>query len=221
MLKKSWLIVFSILLISCGKDAVQPDLGWDYYPLSRSTYRIYDVSLTTYVDTVETIESFQLRETITDSVLNGNEVSYLMRIERREDGQSQWRSIESIRVRRTMQILDYRENNKSFIKLSFPVKVGKVWDGNTLNQDSEALYSFENMTSEIPFDESNHIKVVISDLPPNIVEQDQRYEIYAQGIGLVERSFTQIQFCTQGCSGANEPEDGTILFQRLIEHGAL
>lgn len=196
-----------------------PDAGLDYFPVSPKVYRIYEVEETTYVNRIETVDTYLLREYVFDSLLNGQEKTYLMRIERFNSVSEIWESIESIAIRRTNQMVEYRAGNVPFVKLTFPVRSGRTWDGNALNTDSEAIYSYENLDDETPFDNSEHIKVVISDLPANIVEQDQRSEVYAQGIGLVERDFVQILFCQQGCSFVNEPEDGTILSQRLIEYG--
>lgn len=218
MLKKNWLVLFSVLLLSCDREEIA-ELGHNFFPLDPAIYRIYDVTETTYVSGEESTETYQIRESISDSLNTTGEWVYVLLLERREDETGSWRSIETVSVRRTNHILDYREQNQSFIKLSFPVKNGRFWNGNALNDDQDMTYSYDDLGNSVPFDQSEHIKVIISDLPANIVEQDERFEIYAKGIGLVERDFKQIQFCQQGCSGVNEPEDGTILYQRLVDYG--
>ena len=218
MLKKSWLVLFSLLILSCNREEIA-DLGLDYFPIDSSLFRVYDVVETTYVNGVENIENYQLRESISDQI-EINVTSYVLLIERRDDPSENWRSIETIAIRRTNRILEYREGNKSFLKLSFPVSDGRIWDGNANNDDTEAIYIYYGLDQEIPFNNNEHIKVIISDLPANIVEQDERFEIYGKGIGLVERDFKQITFCQQDCSGINEPQDGAILNQRLIEYGS-
>ena len=217
MLKKNWLLLFSILF-SCGKESFVPNAGYDYYPLSESTYRIYDVSETTYVSKIETVEIYQIRESF---AFNEEDNTGILTIERRPDDTENWQSIESVAVRKTAQILEYRANNHPLVKLSFPVNSGAEWDGNVLNNDDEFIYAYADVMNEHTFGSTEHIKVVIGDLPANIVERDERYEIYAQNVGLVERNFIQLQICQQECTGINEPEDGTILSQRLIELGEI
>lgn len=216
-MQKSVLLLFSVLLFSCGKDSVLPDLGLDYYPIELGSYRIYDVEETTYLNKVPTSESYQLRESFIEEIMTEGELSYLLRIERRNTTDDPWLSIKSVYIRQSNFILEYRENNVSNIAMSYPVKVGRTWDGNGLNSDAEVVYRYEEgMADNFEVDQ---VKVVIRDLPPNIVEQDQRYEIFGRGTGLIERNFTTIEYCQSGCSGVNEPDNGVILVQQLVEYG--
>lgn len=221
MLIRSCFLLFSAFVISCGSDGEVPDLGLDYYPIDFNSYRIYDVMETTYVNKVETIENYQLRESITDAITNGENTTYLLTVERREDALDIWESIEIISVVKSNQSVRITRNNQSIINLSFPIRIGREWDGNGNNLELEQFYRYEEADEASLFSDAEHVQVVISELPPNIVEQDERFEVYARGIGLVERDYTQIQFCQQGCNSENERENGVILFQRLIEYGAL
>ena len=222
MQKKFWLLLFSTsTVISCSDDAEFFPLGHDYFPITIGDYRVYEVSETSYVDKIETIDNYQLRESFYDSIESENEVTFLMRVQRRNSDQDNWVSIENITVRQTESNLEYREGNMSFVKMSYPVLTNRSWDGNAQNQNSEQVYRYEELGSnDFTFESTDHIKVIISDLPANIVEQDERFEIYAQGIGLVERNFIEIDFCQSNCDGeVNLRENGRILNQRLIEYG--
>ena len=222
MQKKFWLLLFSTsAVISCSDDAEDFPLGHDYFPITIGDYRVYEVSETSYVDKIETIDSYQLRESFYDSIESENEVTFLMRVQRRNSDQDNWVSIENITVRQTESNLEYREGNMSFVKMSYPVLTNRSWDGNAQNQNSEQVYRYEELGSnDFTFESTDHIKVIISDLPANIVEQDERFEIYAQGIGLVERNFIEIDFYQSNCDGeVNLRENGRILNQRLIEYG--
>jgi hypothetical protein len=212
MRKSAWLL-FSILLLSCNKEGAVPDLGHDYFPIELGAYRVYDVQETTYVNKVGTTENYQLRERITEQVGQG----FLVLIERREDDDDFWVAVESIYIRQTPYVLEYRQDNVSYVAMSYPVKVGREWNGNALNNEPRATYRYES--EELAGFEEEQIKVVISDLPPNIVERDQRSEVYARGIGLIYRGFNVIEFCQSSCEGVNQPENGRILTQQLIEYG--
>ena len=196
-------------------------LGLDYFPINRGEYRTYDVIETSYVDKIESVDKYQLRESFYDSIESEDEVTFLMRIERRNTDVDNWKSIEIIAIRQTNSNLEYQENNTSLVKMSYPVQVDRTWDGNAQNENSEQLYRYEQLgESDFTFENSDHIKMIISDLPGNIVEQDERFEIYALGIGLVERNFIEINFCQSSCDNAvNLRENGRILSQRLIEYG--
>ena len=217
MRKNSWLLISLFICLSCGKESATPELGLDYYPIEIGLYRIYDVEETTYLNKVPTTETYQLRETI---VLPGTqeETSFILRIEQRANSSESWESIKSVYLYQTNHILEYRDDNISKVAMSYPVRVGRTWDGNALNNDPEQLYRYD-LGSNNGF-EVDQIKVILRNLPPNIVEQDQRYEIYGKGIGLIERKFNSIEFCQSGCDGEiNVPENGVILTQVLVEYG--
>ena len=225
MWRKKNLLLFSFCLFGCDKNSLTPDLGWSYFPIEFDTYRVYEVSETTYFNLESSTETYELRESFTDKIVSQNDTTYLKKVERRENEQDYWRSVETIGIRRSEFFLEVIRNNKSIINMSFPVKVGRSWDGNGNNIENEQIFRFEEIDddffSDLNQSDVNYIKVVLSQLPPNIVEQDERHEVYAEGIGLVERSLEQIEFCQSGCPTGSTPENGFVLFQRLKEYGQL
>lgn len=237
MRKSLWLLLFS--LGACTSDPVTPDLGLDYFPIVFGDYRIYEVSETTYVDKVATSDEYQLRESFADMVQDeGGETIYLLKIERREGEQDAWQSIETVGIRQTNQYLEYRQDNRAFIVMTYPINFCRKndlsqllglnggscneWDGNIQNEDIPEFHHYRKLDDgDFTFGGGDHIKLILSDFPANIVKRDNRHEIYARGIGLVERSFDQVDFCfDESCSGTNEIQDGIILLQRLIEYGS-
>lgn len=212
MPKKHWLLLFSALwLLSCSGESPVPDKGWGYFPLDEGLYRIYDVTETVYNSQEETVSEYQLRERIA----NGQEAEAvkLMVIERRETDQEPWVAVQSVHVRRTNHMLEYREDNVPFVKLIFPLRTGREWDGNALNDDVEMTYSYASEGTP------DQMRLVISDLPENFVRADTRYEIYEDGVGMRSRYYEVVDYC-QGCAEAFVPENGRILVQELIEYGA-
>jgi hypothetical protein len=222
MRRIKWLIIIAVLA-GCSTEDNSKTQGKDFFPVEQGLYRVYDVEETVWVSKVETTETYQLRERMVGFFETGGQVTYQMVIDRRDTELDDWVPGPQIGIRFTNRYLDYRENNVSYIKLSFPVKAGREWDGNALNSDFTHVYYYANLGSEDgPFDGADHIKVVISDIPANFVLDDRRFEIYARGIGLVERNFTELTFCQSGgCLDPQEIQDGRILLQRLIEYGQL
>lgn len=235
MQKSLWLLAFS--LFACTSDPISPDLGLGYYPIALGDYRIYDVNETTYVDKVAATEQYQQRESFYEVIETAGQITYILRIERRENEMAPWASVKTVKVRQTNQFLEYHEDNQSFIRMTYPIKFCKEddqnrltglggaecaeWDGNVENQRDPEFHHYRILESgDFTFGETDHIKLVLSDFPANIVKRDQRYEIYASGVGLVERSYDQVEFCISGCSGTDEIQDGSVLLQRLIEYGS-
>jgi hypothetical protein len=221
MRRIKWLIILGVLA-GCRTEDNSKTQGKDFFPVELGLYRMYDVEETVWVSKVESTENYQLRERMIGFFESGGQRTYQMVIDRRESGLDEWVPGAQVGLRVTDRYLDYRQNNVSYVKLSFPVKAGREWDGNALNSDFSQVYRYASLgVEDEPFDGSDHIKVVISDIPANFVLDDRRFEIYARGIGLVERNFIELTFCQSGCSGPQEIQDGRILVQRLIEHGQL
>ncbi len=212
-----------LLLISCHEQRVAKPraLGKDFYPIEIGQYRIYDVEEIQYkligFDTIQ----YQLRETFFDSIVSLDQVSYLIKRDRRDNHGDVWVSDSVWVATPTKHILSINENNIPFIKLTFPVKVGAEWDGNSLNSKGEGTYYYQSLSEAIidSIAVEDHIRLIIEDIPRNIVNQDERSEIYARGIGLVQKKYLTLGFCAVNCTPLGEIQAGRFLNQILIEIG--
>jgi hypothetical protein len=53
-----------------------------------------------------------------------------------------------------------------------------------------------------------------------IVFEDRREEVYARGAGLIQKTITQLHYCTaDDCRGQMIIESGTVYKQEIIEYG--
>ena len=219
------LFVVFFLQISCNETKeVGPDtLGLDYYPLKVGQYRIYDVEEIQYLVTGFDTARFQLRETIFDSIVSTDRTTYLIRRDSRLNAMDNWKSDSIWSVTRAFNYLAITENNIPFIKLTFPVSAGRQWDGNGLNSRSTLTYYYQAIQNPIidSLDTDKHIRVIIEDIEENVTGVDLRSEVYAEGIGLVEKDYLTQTKCTSGDCGADLGEviGGRSLRQTLIEAG--
>ncbi|MEP1095773.1 MAG: hypothetical protein ABJG78_11730 [Cyclobacteriaceae bacterium] len=216
------LAVFTIL-ISCNQqlEVTNETLGYDYYPIVLGQYRIYDVEEIDYKLSGFDTMHYQLRETIFDSLVSPDQTSYLIRRDKRGDVTEKWKSDSVWTATLTSNYLAISENSVPFMKLTFPVELGREWNGNSLNTKPEITYYYQPATEAI-IDSvvlDDHIRLIIEDIEPNIVSQDERSEVYARGIGLVQKHYLTLQFCTADCNEIGEIEAGRFLSQILIEAG--
>lgn len=221
---KQVLFFFSLaFLFSCNeKKEIGPEvLGYDFYPIAIGQYRIYEVEEIQYKLSGFDTSSFQLRETLFDSIVSSDQTTYLIRRDKRDDPSLEWKSDSVWTVTRTQNFLSVSENSIPFIKLTFPVKDGKEWDGNSLNAKGNVGYYYQPIGGIIidTLAQNDHIRVVIEDIPQNLVNRDERSEVYARGIGLVQKDYVSLQFCTVDCNEIGEIEGGRSLQQILIEIG--
>lgn len=223
-MKKLFSLIFIGILTACG-DSEEPmafDSGYDYYPTSSGAERIYDVEEINFDLFGPDTSRYFLREYISDSILSDQvSITYVLKREKRTSELEEWESDSLWSVRKTESYVIVTENNLPLVKLSFPVSEGRTWDGNAFNSLQEEGYRYETVSQESVdslFTSNEVIRVVISDVEKNLVSQDQRSEVYAKGIGLVEKNYIAINFCTVDCDSVGQVQSGRILNQVLVEY---
>lgn len=229
----------AFLLSSCESSPESPDLSADYFPLKVGMYQIYDVDETQYNQLTGNVQSvYQLKVLIADSLANvEGGYTYVLHRQKRNDANSAWENLPTWTARISNRQGIVSEENTSFVKLLFPLGDGVSWNGNAFNSlggdqvcgDDAGpcdIYQMENVNSpyspspDASFDHS--VVVVQNDNPDLIVKQDVRKEVYAEGIGLVYRESTVLNYCTKpDCLGKQIIETGVRYRQVIKEYGGL
>ena len=233
-------VVSSVLLFTeCGKELDNAKLDErNYFPLAIGDYRIYRVVETTITPyNVEHTEQYELKTVVTDSFRNseGN-FSYIIARLKRANAMDSWQSLDTWSAKVNSGEVVVNEGNVPFVKLTFPVASGRKWNGNAYNGEESIefceginfiscdVYAFGEIgvsvepSSGVAFD--NCIEVIENNNLSIIDQQDVRKEIYAFGVGLIEREIALLKYCSnQDCLGNQLVEDGLIYTQKLISYG--
>lgn len=217
------IVLAALCMFSCNeaKEIEPTSLGYDFYPIAIGQYRIYEVEEIEYKLIGFDTSYYQLRETIFDSLLSGDQTKYLIRRDKRDTALEDWETDSVWSVTQTSNYLSVTENNVPFMKLTFPVQLGREWNGNSLNTRFETTYYYEELFEALidTITVADHIRLIIEDVAQNIVSQDERSEVYARGIGLVQKDYLTLQFCTVNCGELGEIQGGRFLSQVLVEAG--
>lgn len=222
-MSKLFSLTFVLFLLGCGSEDVEmTDFGTDYYPILVDSAKIYQVEETTYNLLGAETNIYQLRETIVDSTISvSGEISFILKREKRMVANDSW-SVDSLwSVRKNDRLVVVTENNIPLVKLTFPIAERASWNGNAYNNKGTVLYTFDNIDpSTLKAQSSGNamIKVVIADEPQNLVRRDQRYEVYERGVGLLEKNYITLLYCTKDCDEAEQILSGRILYQYLISN---
>src|SRR5690606_3689081 len=96
--------------------------------------------------------------------------------------------------------LEQFDNNQSRVILIFPVKEGEQWDANAKNTLQEQEYEYLDVhlpykVNQFSFDSS--LKVVQLD-EENLLQQYYSEEVYATGVGMVEKTVKMLNTDLQG-----------------------
>ena len=252
---KASCILLALVLISAScsseKENFADELGLEYFPLELGAFWeyqvdsiIFDPSLNgTSIDTFHSFLKEEVIDTFTD--IDGSQKFKLERYWRRADTLP-W-LIQDVFTMSMDESGAYRtENNLKFIKMVFPLKVGKLWDGHIFFEDDlevevagETVEIFKGWEYQVnSLSESfQHKDLIFEEVASiqnadfvNLIELRSGLEYYAPNVGLIYRSLfildTQCEVCCssdfsicENLEWEEKAEKGFILFQSIIDFG--
>jgi hypothetical protein len=221
-------LFFGVVFVSCKKDVdtgETTNLGYNYFPDDIGRYVIYEVDSTWQDDesNIDTAFRYLLKEVI-ESVFIDNSGRPTLRIERYKKmynpsipyDSMTWMGPKVWYANITSSTAEKVEENIRYIKLIFPSKEGKEWDGNTFNSLGQKYYEI------ISIDEPETINSVYCDSVVTVKQFEQIdfiehiYEVekYARNVGLIYK-------VRDSLSWASDPKDtvGYTFKQKIVSYG--
>lgn len=232
-----------ITLLSSCDPTIEPaiDMGYDYIPNDTDRYYIYQVD-SIYIDLTATPDiydttHYQIKETHPYTFLDGmgDTVLNITRFYRADSTQP-W--IEDTMMtpdvwwmKRTTTRLERTEENLTFVKMTYPIDVDYIWNGNAYNslgaQDyfyGHAYEPYDSMTAYFP----NTITVVQKEDTGNMIQYYYNDEVYALDVGMVSK--TEFNIPSLITSSTELPnwflypklkriKNGSMVTTKLIEYG--
>lgn len=211
-----------LLLFSCQKNTENIDFGYEYFPMEEGTFVEYnvlevfhDVDIFPQHDTLE----YRLKTQIGEEVIDNS-------------GRLARKFFQYKYDLNTGDLLDQRvwtrivdegrgevvEENQRIIRMVFAVKEDKEWNINAFNPQPEkdVFYSSVNEEQSINgFNFEETTKVSYDDFL-SLVDYRKKHEVYAKGVGLVERSFKDF---TIKNFDTTEIQKGTEMHYELVDYG--
>jgi hypothetical protein len=191
-------LVVAVVFSACKKDEkIEVDQGYDYFPLKAGHTIIYDVDSIVYDDFTQTVDTFyfQLKEVVESSFIDGQSRE-AWRLERyKKTDTTNWQIHQVWTAVRTMTTAEKVEENLRIIKLTFPIRNNKTWDGNSYNSLASREYRYTEINEpaqvgSISFEET--VQVLQGD-DENLIEKYYAEERYARHIGLVYKEIVDIK----------------------------
>lgn len=199
-------------IFSCKKDDVSTvDMGYNYFPNEVGRYVIYNVDSifyednnidpTTHIAKADTFR-FQLKEKIESTFLD-NQNRPALRLERYvrfpDTANSYANSVWTLRnvwmENRTATTAEKVEDNVRYIRLSFPVKQFRTWNGNAQNTLTDWEYSYDYI--DLPRSVAGHsfdsVLNVIQHQSSSAIDFSDYSEMYARNAGLIYKKVIDIQ----------------------------
>jgi hypothetical protein len=221
-------LLFCLLggLLCCCSETIDPDpslVGYNYFPLEIGFYRTYQVNEIT-ISLLEPTDTsrYQRRALVADTFHTQNETNYVLHLFSRKTDLDSWNLDSVWTARRTETHAVVVENNVPFLKLVFPVREDKTWDGNLFNALPEDEYEITDIGGgfDTPAGRFEDLLTVFeNDNPDTLIFQDIRKAIYAPNVGLIYQKSSILNYCNTdpGCLGTLE--SGKQFDQILIDFG--
>ncbi len=193
------LIFMCLLFSSCKKDAPSDttlNQGYNYFPGEVGSYIIYEVDSIAYDDKSHAPDTTRyLLKEVFASTFTDNSGRPTLRLERfikmYNDSipydSLNWTGPRVWYANITSNTVEKVEENIRYIKLVFPTKKGKEWDGNVYNTFSKKNYEIESADvlesiNNLTFDS---VATVKQNEQINIIEYIYEAEKYARNIGMI------------------------------------
>jgi hypothetical protein len=220
-----FLIFFSLsilLVLSCKKEQVSIDLHYDYFGLNAGRFITYDVREIRHdsgaIIAHDTL-NYQLKTVIGDTVIDNEKriARKFLRYKRANSTQS-WVLSDiwtTIIVDRRAELV---EENQRVVKLVFAPTLSKVWDLNAFNQQTKLDCYYRNLheSSVINGISFDSVIVVEQEDFPSFVDYRRKYEVYANGVGLVYKYYKDLKI--QNFDSLNVT-NGKELFYKVTGYG--
>lgn len=113
------------------------------------------------------------------------------------------------------------QDNRHLVPLVFPPTSGKTWNANVFNVSQEEYYQLQALAPYQLDDAEYHdvVRVVQQEEDDQIILRDNRYEVYAKDVGLVESYYEVLNYCSRNdCLGQQIIESGRFTHLKLIQY---
>lgn len=232
-------IAVVLAMVSCSDKQtladLEPDTSGAYFSLSIGESITYAGDSIYYKknQTPDTV-SFLMKETVTDSLID-NEGELAFRIERseRKTTDEPWEIVHVFTMKKNQMQAQRNENNQRFISLVFPPSRNKSWDGIGFNADSllitvrgEVIEIYKDWGSQyqevdVPYMVNNlsfdSVLIVTHANSTNRIERRINREVYAKGIGLVEKEMSILDSQKMGDEERVWPDDAEKGFRLILK----
>lgn len=218
---KIGIVFLSLIIFSCKKDKDEPvDFKYEYAPQTIGHFCVYDVMEITHDDAVNIHDTtiYTLKEKIESSFIDAQGQPSL-RIERSKlDTNGNWVISDIWYSTRITSRYEKIEEDERFIRLAFPVKLDKEWNGNAYNQIGEWSYKYTDVDVPRVYNGLNFSQTarVLQIDEFNFVQRQLCYEVYAKNIGLVCKYY---KYLTINAFDSTNIDKGDELYMNLLYYG--
>jgi hypothetical protein len=209
------MLIVLVLFASCDREIEegQVDLGYDFQPMEVGLFWIYAVDQTIFFgenDSEQT--SFFYKDRIRSFYINAEGEQVFIMHRSKSFDQIDWNTVLEYTLIQRERALVRTIENQPLVTLVFPPKNGIIWNGNSYRDAPEDEFELSFV--------GNSLRVNQEESDDEVTYRDIRYEIYEQGIGLVEKYDEVLTYCSRNdCLGDMLIDSGAKVQMKLTDYG--
>jgi hypothetical protein len=225
--------ILFVALFSChdadfSVEPIKPD--YSYFPVDSgrwSEFKVKEINIDAPLNIYDTLE-YYVRYQLSGIFID-NQGDTLIKVLRyyRDNEADRWQPINTWLLGIYDNMAIEEEENIRYIKLRFPLTIGKQWNGNAYNRtDTLQLFNYEVKSLDEPFvlnDISCDSVLLISQKSESTaISKIDFYERYAKHIGLIQKQEIDIRsevLDDLSIPVENRVTQGTFYYQNLIRYG--
>jgi hypothetical protein len=192
----------AFVISSCKdkKEEEPVDVTYNYFPVKTGSEWVYQVDSLVYDDNTgqTTIDTFTYKyKEVAGEAISASE--FLLHRYYMPPSSTEWEQSNTWVICLDHFMGAKIQENTKYVKLQFPVKEGKTWNGNLFNSQGEEPYeaaSFDQPYLEYP----RTVKIKHYE-EENKIEEIRRYEIYARDIGMISAVSDSLNTQVKGTRG--------------------
>jgi hypothetical protein len=193
-----------ILAIFAGCKRAEEKPSINYHPFKAGSFAEFEVLRTAYgIAEGRTTTKLTVKERMGDSFRDATE-QIVFPIHYETWHNNTWRPDSSSLMWQTPNKVFALEHGHTVIKLLLPVADRNFWDGNAYNNTGEQRFEIRNVGKALAVDTQlfpNTITVIRQN-DSTLLSQRKFIEVYAEGVGLIQREKVYVNFCYEpGCTG--------------------
>ena len=215
------LLIITILFISCRKQVdVSIDFYKEYYPINVGSWIEYEVTDINHNSLGSDTAYYFLKELIASEYIDSaGLLSYIIERFWKTDSTSLYQIKDIWTGTITNTSAQKVEENIRYVKMTFPIKRGDYWNGNSYNVLNEWEYEYDSIhesynINNIYFDST--VKVINRDRY-NAIEYENAYEIYSKNLGLIYKKYIDLSI---NLYNIKDIVEGVELEMRVINYGS-
>ncbi|MCC5936672.1 MAG: hypothetical protein JJU34_05275 [Lunatimonas sp.] len=225
--KWTFLLGIAFYLASCDwVDREQPaSVLPRYSPLQVGRFWVYEVDERVYFGENDFEDTrYYYRDQITEEFLNEQGQVAFRVIRQKSLDRQVWENEQAYGLRLAENRLIRLMDNIQEIRLVYPIQLLKEWDSNAFNTRSTEIFTIERVGSYALGERVFPAAVVVRHMEDDdlITFRDNRYEVYAENLGMVEKYSEVFSYCSRSdCLGQQIIQSGRFIHLKLMTHGIL